>query len=265
VLPVARATRRVPWPAWAAGLLLTLSLVAAGAWFWQRPFAAERVARHGVAATSPAAAAVTGGALATDSAMRARQAQRDAEVRDSAARAANLAVAADSFPVLAPVNAADSANASAYAVLLENTNGLAGAILQLQGKFPTVPAASYGLSLRNRLFELVAGAYPTRAGAESLLTDLRTRSILPPGGGTVTTRPYAFLAQANVAAADVPARLTRAVTQRGQPVYALRQPNGTAILYFGAYENPEQAALAVPAVRKFGITPTLVYRIGRVF
>ena len=30
-----------------------------------------------------------------------------------------------------------------------------------------MPAASYSLSLRNRLFELVAGAYPTRAGADS--------------------------------------------------------------------------------------------------
>jgi hypothetical protein len=265
VVAVAAPVRRTPWLAWVAGILLTFSLAGAGVWFWQRPFASERTVRRGVAATSPAAAAVTGGALATDSAMRARAAQRDAEVRDSAARAANLAVAADSFPVLAPVNAADSANAAAYAVLLENTNGLAGAILQLQGKFPTVPAASYGLSLRNRLFELVAGAYPTRAEAESLLMDLRARRILPPGGGTVTARPYAFLAQTNVAAADVPVRLRRAVAQRGQPVYALRQANGTANLYFGAYENPEQAALAVPAVRKSGITPTLVYRIGRVF
>jgi hypothetical protein len=48
-------------------------------------------------------------------------------------------------------------------------------------------------------------------------------------------------------------------------VYALRQSNGAANLYFGAYESPQQAALAVPAVRKAGITPTLVYRIGRVF
>jgi len=52
---------------------------------------------------------------------------------------------------------------------------------------------------------------------------------------------------------------------RGQPVYALRQPNGAAHLYFGAYESPQQAALAVPTVREAGLTPTLVYRIGRVF
>jgi hypothetical protein len=262
--PVAELARRTPWPAWAAGIVLTLSLLGAGVWFWQRPFASDRPPRRGVPGTSAAAAAVTGGALATDSATRVREAQREAAARDSAARAANLAVAADSFPVFSPVNAADSANASGYAVLLENTNGLAGAILQLNDKFATLPATSYGLSLRSRLFELVAGAYPTRAGAESLLVDLRARRVLGPTVGNVTVLPYAFLVQANVAAAEVPARLQRSAA-RAQPVYALRQPNGTANLYFGAYESPQQAALAVPAVRKAGLTPTLVYRIGRVF
>jgi hypothetical protein len=262
--PVAELARRTPWPAWAAGIVLTLSLLGAGVWFWQRPFASERPPRRGLAGTSPAAAAVTGGTLATDSVLRVQAAQHDAALRDSAARAANLAVAADSFPVFSPVNAADSANASAYAVLLENTNGLAGAILQLNDKFATLPATSYGLSLRSRLFELVAGAYPTRAGAESLLVDLRARRVLGPTVGNVTVLPYAFLVQLNVPAADVPSRLQRAAA-RAQPVYALRQPNGAANLYFGAYESPQQAALAVPAVRKAGITPTLVYRIGRVF
>jgi hypothetical protein len=262
--PVAELARRTPWPAWAAGIVLTLSLLGAGVWFWQRPFASERPPRRGLAGSSPAAAAVTGGTLVTDSVMRAQEAQRDAAARDSAARAANLAVVDDSFPVFTPVNPADSATASAYAVLLENTNGLAGAILQLNSKFATLPATSYGLSLRSRLFELVAGAYPTRAGAESLLVDLRARRVLAPTVGNVTVLPYAFLVQAGVASAEVPTRLQRAAA-RAQPVYALRQSNGAANLYFGAYESPQQAALAVPAVRKAGITPTLVYRIGRVF
>jgi hypothetical protein len=208
---------------------------------------------------------VTGGALATDSAVRARELQRQAAARDSAAVAANLAVAADSFPVLAPLNSADSVNASAYAVLLENTNGLAGAILQLNDKFATLPATSYGLSLRSRLFELVSGAYPTRASADSLLADLRARRVLAPGAGSVISLPYAFMVQANVPTADVPARLKQWTAARAQPVYALRQANGTANLYFGAFESPQQAALAVPGVRKAGLTPSLVYRIGRVF
>ena len=166
--------------------------------------------------------------------------------------------------MLTPVNAADSAGASAYAVLLENTNGLSGAILQLNTKFASLPATSYGLSLRSRLFELVSGAYASRGGAESLLVALRVRRVLSPTEGNVTTLPYAFLVQANVSAADMPARLKRAAA-RALPVYALRQADGTANLYFGAYESPQQAALAVPAVRKAGFTPTLVYRIGRVF
>ena len=48
-------------------------------------------------------------------------------------------------------------------------------------------------------------------------------------------------------------------------VRLFRQPNGGVRLYYGAYTNPEQAALAVPAVRAAGIRPLLVYRIGRVF
>ena len=258
--PLPELARRTPWPAWAAGIVLTLSLLGAGVWFWQRPFASDRPPRKGVAGTSAAAVAVTGGALASDSSLRARE----AAARDSAARAANLAVAEDSFPVLAPVNAADSVGASTFAVLLENTNGLSGAILDLNAKYAALPATSYGLSLRSRLYELVSGAYPSRSGAESLLVALRVRKVLQPSEGSVTSLPYAFLVEASVAAVDVPGRLKRTAA-RALPVYALRQADGTSTLYFGAYESPQQAALAVPSVRKAGFAPTLVFRIGRVF
>jgi hypothetical protein len=52
---------------------------------------------------------------------------------------------------------------------------------------------------------------------------------------------------------------------RGQPVYALRQADGSARLYAGAFESPEQASLYVDAIRTSGIRPVLVYRIGRVY
>ena len=262
--PVAELARRVPWPAWAPGVALTLVLIGAGAWFWQRPFVGHRDPNRGGPGDAAAAVAVTRGALATDSMVRTQEAQRDAARRDSAARAANLAVADDSFPVFTPLNPGDSATASGFAVLLENTNGLTGAIFELSSRFPTLPATSYALSLRSRLFELVSGAYATQAEAESLLVDLRARRVLGPAVGNVIVRPYAFLVQAGVPPGEVPARLRRTAA-RAQPVYALRQPNGAANLYFGAYESPQQAALAVPDVRKAGITPTLVYRIGRVF
>jgi hypothetical protein len=250
---------------WAAGVVLTLFLMGAGYWFARRPFASEMKGQHGVAASSSAATAATGGSLATDSVARADSLRRDSMSRDSAAQLANLAVAGDSFPVLVPVNSADSAGASAYAVVLESTTGLAGAFMDLQRQFRTLPATTYSLSLRSRLFDVVTGAYPTRRGADSLLADLRARRIVGAGAGTVVALPYAFLVEPNVAATDVAARLQRRATAQAQPVYALRQPNGSANLYFGAFESPQQAALAVPAVRKAGLKPTLVYRIGRVF
>ena len=264
--PVARAphlTARVA--GWIAGGLLTLALAGVAFWFARRPFASQVRPRRGVPVTSPTGKAVTAGSLATDSALRADSLRRAILARDSAARAANLAVARDPFPVLAPVNSGDSAHAAAYSVLLESANGLAGAILDLQGKFQNLQARSYAVGLPPRSFyEVVSGAYTTQAGADSLLADLRTRRVLRATDGSVKSLPYAFLVQSNVPLAELPDRLRRA-TGRAQPVYALRQQDGTVNLYFGAYESPQHAALAVPAVRKAGIAPTLVYRTGRVF
>jgi hypothetical protein len=241
----------------AAGILLAAGLAGAALWFAYRPFASERPPRRGA---TPAASPLAG-RLRTDS---SAVAHSDSVRFDSAERTSSAALAADSFPLQAPANSSDSAAASAWAVRLEQTNTKSGAILDLRGRFETVPAGTYGFDLRTRFFLLVAGAYPTHAGAESLLVQLRAHRILAPGLGSVTSLPFAFLVQADVPVADVPARLAR-FAARGQPVYALRQPNGAAHLYFGAYESPQQAALAVPTVREAGLTPTLVFRIGRVF
>ncbi len=266
VPPVAKPPRLTARIAgWLAGIVLTLLLGVAAFWFAERPFAAKQKVRHGIPATSTASAVATGGSLATDSAMRVDSIRRASLARDSAARAANLAVAHDPYPVLAPVNSADSAGASAYAVLLESANGLAGAILDLQGKFKSVPARSYALGLPPKSFYgVVSGAFPARASADSMLIDLRARGVLRPSDGAVVSLPYAFLVQATVPRNELPNRL-RIASARAQPIYALQQPDGSVNLYFGAYESPQQAALAVPAVRKAGLAPTLVYRTGRVF
>jgi hypothetical protein len=263
LVPPRRAARRRLLPM-AGGLLLTLSLLGAGFWFARRPFAAADRPWHGVKPNTPAAVKATGGTLQLDSIARVEQASRDSALRDSAARAAALAVLPDSFPVLAPLNPADSAVSAAFAVVLENTNGLTGAIIDLRGRYAAVPTASYALDLRTRYYKLVAGAFQSRTGADSLLAQLRAKRVLASGFGSVTILPYAFLVDTNVAAAEVGPRLTRAAA-RAQPVYALRQPNGAANLYFGAYESPQEASLAVPAARRAGLAPTLVYRIGRVF
>ena len=246
------------------GVLVTLFLLGAGFWFARRPFAADGKPWHGVQPNTPAATRATGGTLQPDSVTQAQIAARDSALRDSAARAATLAVLPDSFPVFAPVNAVDSASAAAFAVVLENTNGLPGAIMDLTGRYKSVPAGSYALDLRTRYYKVVSGAFQSRAGADSLLAQLRARKVLAPGFGTVSILPYAFLVDTNVVAAEVGPRLKRAAG-RAQPVYALRQANGTVNLYYGAYESPQEASLAVPAARQAGLAPTLVYRMGRVF
>jgi len=243
-----------------AGVLITLALIGAGLWFAQRPFARDHAPAKG-APTPANTVAATAGTLTADSLAKARA---DSIRDDSIARSGVMTALSDSFPVLLPSNPMDSGRASAWAVRLEQTNTKSGAILDLRGRFETVPAGTYGYDLRTQFFLLVAGAYPSRAGAESLLVQLRDHKVLAPGIGSVSSLPFAFMVQADVPAADVASRLAR-FAARGQPVYALRQTNGTANLYFGAYESAQQAALAVPTVREAGLTPTLVYRIGRVF
>ena len=261
-LAIVEAVRR-PQPgsrilAGAAGVLLTLSVVALALWFFYRPYASARPPRAGARpSASPLASRLTPDSVAI-------AALADSARRDSVARGVATLPAADSFPLLAAANASDSAAAAAWAVRLEQTNTKSGAILDLRQRFETVPAGTYGFDLRTRFFLLVAGAYSSRSAAESLLVQLRNHRILAPGMGSVTALPFAFMVQADVAIADVPTRLAR-FAARGQPVYALRQANGGANLYFGAYESTQQAALSVPTVMEAGLTPTLVYRIGRVF
>ena len=275
-LAVVDATRvtpprnRIKVAAAIAGLALTLAGLSVFVWMVMRPFSRDHLPPQ-IAATAGAAPRATGGALdstglAQGDSVRADSVRADSTGRDTlaAARTERAATGVDSFPVLPAANRADSARASAWAVRLEQTNTKSGAILDLRGRFETVPAGTYAVDLRSRFFLLVAGAYPTRAGAESLLVRLRTQKVLASGIGSVTPLPLAFLVQADVPAADVPSRLAR-FAARGQPVYALRQTNGAANLYFGAYESAQHAALAVPTVREAGLTPTLVYRIGRVF
>lgn len=244
-----------------AGIVLTLVAAGLAFWFSQRPWAGVKPKRE-VSATTTTAGSAAATILQADSGAPAPAVQDP--LRTSTGVLAAAASLPDSFPVLAPTNVRDSSSASAWAVRLQPTNTKSGAILELRGRFETVPAGTYGYDLRTRFFQLVAGAYPSRAGAESLLVQLRTRKILAPADGSVIALPFAYLVQADVPAADVPARLAR-FAARGHPVYALRQRNGSAHLYFGAYETPQHAALAVPTVREAGVTPTLVYRIGRVF
>lgn len=244
----------------AAGVAVVVALAGLAFWFANRPLADTKRPRKGAPAS--AAPAVTAGALTADGGTRLPP---DSTVRDTVAPAVTSLSAAsrDSFPQLAVANPQDSGSVAAYAVFLGETSTKSGAILHLEQSFKSVPVATYGVKPRSLFFELFTGAYRTHAGADSLLAALRVRRVLGPNAGSVTSVPYAFLVQSGVPASEAPARVAR-YRAGGHPVYALQQTDGTMQLYFGAYATPQQAALAIPAVRDAKLTPTLVYRIGRI-
>jgi hypothetical protein len=47
--------------------------------------------------------------------------------------------------------------------------------------------------------------------------------------------------------------------------YALRQGDGSATLYTGAFESSWQATVLADSLRAVGVAPVLVYRTGRGF
>jgi hypothetical protein len=241
---------------WIGGVIALLVLAALVYW-GASAYSQRRAVRR--AAADSAAQVAAARVRVTDSIARLR---RDSITRDSLARLEGAYV--DSFPVYSPANPRDSAAAVGYAILLSKYNTKSGAILDLFGRFSRLPAPTYGMESPSRFYLLLAGAFPSRASAESLLVRLRVQGTLARDFGSVDRYPLAYLVDSAVAPRDAPARLNR-YHARGMPVYGLRQPNGTVRLYFGAYANPEQAALAVPQVRESGMRPLLVYRIGRVF
>ena len=236
-------------PAAAAGLVLAVTLAGLGIWLAARPLARghEPAVRRG-RSTGTSAGTVPS---ALDSAVRL----------DSMARAE-----ASIPPELVPANAADSGVVAAYAIWLASWNTQAGAIGWLQSKEGReLPAATYAATLVRGAtwYRSLAGAYRTAAEADSLLATLRARGQLRPDlVVSVVRAPYAFLVDSLSADAATP--MLKYFADRGQPVYALRQADGSARLYAGAFETREQAALFLESIRASGIRPVLVYRIGRV-
>ena len=230
------------------GAAAILMFGAIGAWFAMRPFDDGFTAQGRVQpdTTRRPAALIPG-------------------VADSVGAA--QATAADSLIVTPTViNVADSARATAYAVELLATNTLAGAAARVREDGDRVPAATFAAALVDgaEWYKVIAGAYPTQAEADSLLASLRRAGRLDARSGSVVRLPYAFLVHDDVQQANVRG-LLNAYRDLGQPVYALRQDNGTMNVYAGAFATPEQAGLLMSSLRAAGISPALVYRTGRLF
>lgn len=245
-----------------AGVVLTLVAAGIAAWLAYRPLAGSvplarrepdcaKLAASGHPCTPPARTPTV--AMSPDSA-------RPDSASDTT-KAPRLASAPPT--VLTVSNPADSVLATSFAVQLVSENMQAGAIMKLQKDGKNLPAATFSPVIIQgvRWFKVVTGAFATAAGADSLLTRLRQQKLLR--DGSVVRLPFAFRIDSGVPAKAVPA-MVAAYGERGQPVYALQQADGTAWLLVGAYESREQASLYLESLPS-GTRPVLVYRKGRSF
>jgi hypothetical protein len=247
----ARVVARQPrWRAASfAGLGISVTIAAIAAWLAYRPLAGGPQ-RLGPKPGSTKAARQPTVAMTPES-----------MVRDTAIDTGSLQVETPEIG-----NPEDSAQAAAFGVELLAANTQAGAILKLQKDGKTLPAATFAPALIQgaQWYKVIAGAFKDRVGADSLLEALRRRKVLDSGNGAVVNLPLAFLIDSGVPASAVPGMVSM-YADRGQPVYALRQANGSAWLLIGAFQSPQQSLLYASSLRASGITPVLVYRKGRSF
>jgi hypothetical protein len=173
-------------------------------------------------------------------------------------------------PEILPANPADSAVALRYAVEILAANTAEGANFEMNRHGAQMPAATISLvpigDTEASWYKVHAGAFADSAEAETLLARLRRRRIVPDSAGSIVSVPFALVVDSIPAQAGMTARVReklRDLTSRGVHAYALLQSDGTARVYAGAFDRPDQSSLAATALRVAGLSPVLEYRTGR--
>ena len=199
---------------------------------------------------------------------------RPGETRNSGLSAADSA-ASDSAsrprpPVILPVNPADSLIATAFSIQVLASNTAEAANFQLERHRSVMPGATISLvpvgDTEATWYRVYAGAFADSADANRLLVSLRRRRIVLDSSSIIVRAPFALLIDSIPSQGGMGA-LTRDRVQgfieRSVPAYALIQRDGSARVYAGAFQDPEQSALAATDLRVKGLTPLLAYRTGR--
>jgi hypothetical protein len=194
---------------------------------------------------------------------------RDTAVADSTATPAggattrgDSAVATAAREPLTVDNPADSTVAARFAVYFATANTRAAAMPDARVRALEAVALSPVLDGTERWFRVTVGASASRPEAEALLSKLRAEKLI--GAGSIVSVPFALRLESKVTAPMVKARLD-ALATRGILGYALRQSDGSATIYTGAFESPAQATALADSLRVVGVAPVLAYRTGRAF
>jgi septal ring-binding cell division protein DamX len=177
---------------------------------------------------------------------------------------AGAATASAGNPTVA--DPADS-GAAAFAVQVMAANTRAGAILKLQQHGLLLPAATYApVEIQGTTwYKVVAGAFPTRSGADSLLAALRDQKLLDSTEGVVVHVPFSLRIDSVRNSTTVDDMLAQLRVGRNLPVYALVQRNGAVWVMVGAFETRSEADAYAETLRSINLVPQVVYRKGRMY
>lgn len=223
-------------------------------------------AKVGVAAAALLAAGIAGGAYFGS---QSRPGER-AQVAPVSADSAGLDSIRTAFPAILPVNPQDSADAMRYSVEILAANTAEGANFEMNRHGTQMPAATISLvpvgDTEASWYKVHAGAFADSAAAGTLLASLRSRRIVSDSAGLIVHAPFALRIDSIPAQAGMRTRVRQSVrsyADRGVHAYALIQEDGSARIYAGAFDRPQQSSLAATALRVAGLTPVLEYRTGR--
>lgn len=176
---------------------------------------------------------------------------------------------ADTIPLNEPAAGADSLLGAPYAVNVVAANTVAGANSVLRDGekailLPAVTVSPVTLGGGTIWYQVIIGAYATRADADDMLQLLRRKGVVRTDGGVVVRLPFGLLVADGLSASEAHAVVTE---WRGKEImaYALLQADGRARVLAGAFETPAQAAPLAAQLRRAGVPATVVYRLGRVF
>lgn len=108
---------------------------------------------------------------------------------------------------------------------------------------------------------VLVGAVPTALAADSLLRRLWQRGRLERPNGTILRTPHAYEI-ARMSTPNAARDSASGLRDRGVAAYIVAAPDGRSRLLAGAFEGPEQAAVADSLLRLAGLRATLIQRAG---
>jgi hypothetical protein len=190
----------------------------------------------------------------------------DSSAPSNATGATSAARAVDSAAAVRVANPGDSLKAAAYGVVIVATNDEAQALARWADLGLKLPAGTVTMvrirGERGRFFQMQAGAFSKARQADSLLAALRTSGKLKADAGRVVATPYALVLESKVSRRAAQ-NVADGYGQRQIAAYPLLQLDGSATIFVGAFESPEQAVPLMNELKAKGVGATLYYRTGR--